>query len=77
MTYRYLPVNSTGLDWEVPVNRVKSIAQSQWGQATTEYSMILLIVCFVALALGAFVKGGGLDGIFHKLVEAIQDRFSG
>jgi Flp pilus assembly pilin Flp len=59
------------------MSRVGAIAKGQWGQATTEYSMILLVVCFVALALGAFVKGGGLDGIFHKLVEAIQARFTG
>jgi Flp pilus assembly pilin Flp len=59
------------------VDRVKSIVSAQLGQATTEYSMILMIVCLVALALGAFVKGGGLDGIFEKLVESIQARFSG
>jgi hypothetical protein len=56
--------------------RIKSTLYSQTGQATTEYSMILLIVCLVALALGAFVKAGGLDGLFEDLVKSIQQRFS-
>jgi Flp pilus assembly pilin Flp len=59
------------------MDRVKSIFAAQTGQATTEYSMILLIVCLVALALGAFVKGGGLDGLFEDLVESIRARFNG
>ena len=58
------------------MNRIKSTIGTQAGQATTEYSMILLIVCLVALALGAFVKAGGLDGLFEDLVKAIQQRFS-
>jgi hypothetical protein len=62
---------------EVPVSNIKSVLGAQSGQATTEYSMILLIVCLVALALGAFVKGGGFDGLFQDLVKAIQDRFAG
>ena len=58
------------------MGRIRSAVGSQAGQATTEYSMILLIVCLVALALGAFVKAGGLDGLFEDLVKAIQERFS-
>jgi hypothetical protein len=59
------------------MGRIKSTLYTQTGQATTEYSMILLIVCLVALALGAFVKAGGLDGLFEDLVKTIRDRFSG
>ncbi|MGH2787509.1 MAG: hypothetical protein ACRDJV_06315 [Actinomycetota bacterium] len=59
------------------MERIKSILYAQTGQATTEYSMILLIVCLVALALGAFVKGGGLDGLFEDLVKTIRERFNG
>jgi Flp pilus assembly pilin Flp len=59
------------------LDRFRSLLSAQVGQATTEYSMILLIVCLVALALGAFVKGGGLDGLFQDLVKAIQERFNG
>jgi hypothetical protein len=69
-------VNGTGFEKEMPVDRIKSMVASQTGQATTEYSMILLIVCLVALALGAFVKGGGLDSLFQDLVKAIQDHFN-
>jgi hypothetical protein len=69
-------VTGTGFEKEMPVHRIKSMVSSQGGQATTEYSMILLIVCLVALALGAFVKGGGLDGLFQDLVKAIQDHFN-
>lgn len=59
------------------MDRIKSMLGAQMGQATTEYSMILLIVCLVAIALGTFVKGGGLDGLFQNLVKAIQAHFNG
>jgi hypothetical protein len=61
---------------EVPMERIKAMVYGQAGQATTEYSVVLLIACLVAAALGAFIKGGGIDSLFEGIVAALKERFA-
>jgi hypothetical protein len=62
---------------EVPLNRLRSLAYGQAGQTTTEYATTLLVVLFVTGALAAFVKGGGLDGLFDGIVAKLIDKVQG
>lgn len=50
---------------------------AQAGQTTTEYATTLLVVLFVTGALAAFVKGGGLDGLFDGIVTKLIDKVQG
>jgi hypothetical protein len=59
------------------LNRLRSVAYGQTGQTTTEYATTLLVVLLVAGALAAFVKGGGLDGLFDGIVAKLIDKIQG
>ena len=56
------------------MDRLKSIVLTQAGQTTTEYATTLLVVALVSGALAAFVKAGGLDGLFGTIVNQIVER---
>lgn len=62
---------------EVPLNRLRSVLYGQAGQTTTEYATTLLVVLLVTGALAAFVKGGGLDGLFEGIVGKLIDKVQG
>ena len=53
---------------------MRSIWLCQAGQTTTEYATTLLVVVLVAAALAAFVKGGGLDDVFHTIARELVDK---
>jgi hypothetical protein len=57
--------------------RAVQIASSQFGQTTTEYATTLLVVLLVTGALAAFVKGGGLDGLFENVVQSLIEKVKG
>jgi Flp pilus assembly pilin Flp len=59
------------------VKRCKSLAYGCAGQATAEYALVLLVVAVVVAALTAFVKGGGLEGMFGQIVGGLVDRAKG
>jgi len=52
-------------------------AAGQRGQTTTEYATTLLVVLLVTGALAAFVKGGGLDGLFENVVQSLIQKVKG
>jgi hypothetical protein len=54
--------------------RAVQIASGQRGQTTTEYATTLLVVLLVTGALAAFVKGGGLDGLFENVVQSLIEK---
>jgi hypothetical protein len=60
-----------------PFRRAVQIASSQAGQTTTEYATTLLVVLLVTGALAAFVKGGGLDGLFENVVQSLIEKVKG
>lgn len=53
------------------MERLSSILLSEKGQTTTEYVTTLLVVVVIAGALAAFVKSGGLDGLFETIVQDV------
>jgi hypothetical protein len=57
--------------------RAVQIASAQGGQTTTEYATTLLVVLLVTGALAAFVKGGGLDGLFENVVQSLIEKVKG
>jgi hypothetical protein len=59
------------------LDRLRSVAYGQGGQTTTEYATTLLVVLFVTGALAAFVKAGGLDGLFEGVVAKLIEKVSG
>jgi hypothetical protein len=70
-------VTDPTLTTEVPLNRLRSVLYGQAGQTTTEYATTLLVVLLVTGALAAFVKGGGLDGLFEGIVGKLIDKVQG
>jgi Flp pilus assembly pilin Flp len=56
------------------VERLRSLVYGHAGQATAEYALILLVVALVVATLTAFVKGGGLDGMFSDIVGGLVER---
>ncbi|HVL64684.1 MAG TPA: hypothetical protein VM573_05880 [Actinomycetota bacterium] len=56
------------------MQRLRSLLYSQSGQTTAEYATTLLVAVLITGALGAFVKGGGLDGLFEHVVEQVVRR---
>ncbi len=59
------------------MDRLRSIWMGQGGQTTTEYVTTLLVVVLITGALAAFVKSGGLDGLFESIVENVIKRAQG
>lgn len=53
------------------MEHLRSIFLSEKGQTTTEYVTTLLVVVVIAGALAAFVKSGGLDGLFEAIVQDV------
>lgn len=53
------------------MERLLSLIVSEEGQTTTEYVTTLLVVVLIAGALAAFVKSGGLDGLFEAVVQDV------
>lgn len=60
-----------------PFRRAVQTASGQLGQTTTEYATTLLVVLLVTGALAAFVKGGGLDGLFENVVQNLIEKVKG
>jgi len=60
-----------------PFRRAVQITSGQGGQTTTEYATTLLVVLLVTGALAAFVKGGGLDGLFENVVQSLIEKVKG
>jgi hypothetical protein len=56
------------------MDRVRSLLYAQAGQTTAEYATTLLVAVLITGALAAFVKGGGLDGLFEQVVEQVVKR---
>lgn len=56
------------------MDRIRSLLYAQAGQTTAEYATTLLVAVLVTGALAAFVKGGGLDGLFEQIVEQVTKR---
>jgi len=54
------------------MERLRPILYGQLGQTTTEYATTLLVVLVVVGALTAFIKGGGLDGLFESIVTQVK-----
>lgn len=59
------------------MERLRSLILCERGQTTTEYVTTLLVVVLIAGALAAFVKGGGLDGMFESIVQNVIQRAQG
>lgn len=59
------------------LRRAVQIAFGESGQTTTEYATTLLVVLLVTGALAAFVKGGGLDGLFENVVQSLIEKVKG
>lgn len=59
------------------MERLRSILYTQGGQTTAEYSLVLLVAGLVVGVLAAFVKSGGLDGLFNSVVSGLIDRAHG
>jgi hypothetical protein len=55
------------------MERLRSFAYGQGGQTTTEYATTLLVVLVVVGALTAFVKGGGMDGLFEGIMKKVLE----
>lgn len=56
------------------MDRIRSLLYSQTGQTTAEYATTLLVAVLITGALAAFVKGGGLDGLFEQVVDQVVKR---
>ncbi|HVM34935.1 MAG TPA: DUF4244 domain-containing protein [Actinomycetota bacterium] len=56
------------------MDRVRSLLCAQAGQTTAEYATTLLVAVLITGALAAFVKGGGLDGLFEQVVDQVVKR---
>jgi hypothetical protein len=59
------------------MDRLRSIVYTQGGQTTAEYSLVLLVAGLVVGVLAAFVKSGGMDGLFDTVVSGLIDRAHG
>jgi uncharacterized protein (UPF0333 family) len=59
------------------MQRLRSLFLCQRGQTTTEYVTTLLVVVLITGALAAFVKSGGLDGMFESIVDNVIKRAQG
>lgn len=59
------------------MDRLRSLLYTQSGQTTAEYSLVLLVAGLVVGVLAAFVKAGGLDGLFDTVVSGLIDRAHG
>jgi Flp pilus assembly pilin Flp len=55
------------------VKRAREILADQSGQTTTEYATTLLVVLVMVGALTAFIKGGGMDGLFEGIIDKVLD----
>ncbi len=56
------------------MERIRCVLRGQAGQTTAEYATTLLVAVLVTGALAAFVKGGGLDGLFEEVVDLVVKR---
>ncbi len=59
--------------WDHKLRRLHAEA----GQATAEYSLVLLVVALVVGVLAAFVKSGAFDDVFKTIVSGLIERAGG
>lgn len=56
---------------------VSKLVQSQRGQTTAEYSLVLLVAGLVVGVFAAFVKSGELAHMFHTIISGLVQRAQG
>ena len=59
------------------MERLRSIALSQGGQATAEYALVILVAGLLVGVLAAFVKGGAFTELFETVVADLVERARG
>ncbi len=59
------------------MERLRNMLYGEAGQTTAEYSLVLLVAGLVVGVFAAFVKSGGLDGMFHTIVSQLIHRANG
>lgn len=59
------------------MDRLRSIVYGQLGQATAEYSLVLLVAALIVGVLAAFVKSGSLQDMFQTIVRGLIERAAG
>ena len=59
--------------WDHTLHRLRAEA----GQATAEYSLVLLVVALVVGVLAAFVRSGAFDDVFKTIVSGLIERAGG
>jgi Flp pilus assembly pilin Flp len=61
----------------VAVSRFASILNSQRGQTTAEYALVLLVAGLVVGVFAAVVKSGALSDMFQSIVSTLVERAQG
>lgn len=59
------------------MERFRSVAYGQSGQATAEYALVLLVAGLVVGVFAAFVKSGALTDMFQTVVSSLVERAQG
>jgi uncharacterized protein (UPF0333 family) len=59
------------------VERIELIAQSERGQTTAEYSLVLLVAGLIVGVFAAFVKSGELQHMFHLIISGLIQHAQG
>ncbi len=59
------------------MERLRSIVYGQLGQATAEYSLVLLVAALIVGVFAAFVKSGALQDMFQTIVRGLIERAAG
>lgn len=69
--------HGAGVQREVILERIKSLAYGQAGQTTAEYALVLLAAGLVVGVFAAFVKSGALADMFETIVSGLVKRAGG
>ena len=59
------------------MERLRSVALSQGGQATAEYALVILVAGLLVGVLAAVVKGGAFTELFESVVSDLIERARG
>ena len=59
------------------MHRITSLFDSESGQTTAEYALVLLVAGLVVGVFAAFVKSGAMADLFQEIISGLVDSAQG